>query len=542
MTGAAMNPQDDAAWLKEKKVLKKKAKKVEDEDEVECLNAAGADDKKKKKKSKKDSDDEEEASPKKDKKKKRKEMEAVEDTQILEFANEGKKSKVSKSSEAPKEAGSKAPQAESKAVEGAMTDADFRTKHEMKVKGDGIPSPFQTFADAALPAIVQKSLDNQGYAVPSAIQSQAWPIAFAGRDCLAIAKTGSGKTLGYMMPAIIHILKMPMQSRKKQNGDPAGPLALVMAPTRELAVQINEEGEKFGKAAGIRSCCCYGGASKGPQIRDLNYGVDVVIATPGRLLDLISMTDRFTGTKVITLQRCAVLVLDEADRMLDMGFEKDIRSIVDQIPKTRQTLFFSATWPKAVERIAHDILKNPVQINIGSTDQLIANKDVTQNVLILDQNSKYAELLKILEAHDKDSRLICFCNRKRDVHDCESKLWEAGYRVGSIHGDKTQQEREWTLNEFKSGASPVMIATDVAARGLDIKGIDHVVNYDFPNGVEDYVHRIGRTGRAGAKGTAHTFFTYADRAKARDLVKVMEEAGQTVSDELRTLMGRAGPG
>ncbi|THF95987.1 hypothetical protein TEA_009390 [Camellia sinensis var. sinensis] len=351
------------------------------------------------------------------------------------------------------------------------------------------------------------------FSSPTPIQAQTWPIALQNRDIVAIAKTGSGKTLGYLIPAFILL-------RRRRNNPQNGPTVLVLAPTRELATQIQDE-------------CLYGGAPKGLQLKELDRGADIVVATPGRLNDILEM-------KKIDFGQVSLLVLDEADRMLDMGFEPQIRKIVNEIPPRRQTLMYTATWPKEVRKIASDLLVNPVQVNIGSVDELAANKSITQYVEVVPQMEKQRRLEQILRAQEQGSKVIIFCSTKKL---CDQLARSIGRNFGAavIHGDKSQGERDWVLNQFRSGKSPILVATDVAARGLDIKDIRVVINYDFPNGVEDYVHRIGRTGRAGATGVAYTFFSDQDWKYAGDLVKVLEGADQLVPPEVREMALRGGP-
>ncbi|KAL1318897.1 hypothetical protein AAHE18_15G237600 [Arachis hypogaea] len=369
------------------------------------------------------------------------------------------------------------------------------------------------------------TVQNAGFSAPTPIQAQSWPIALQSRDIVAIAKTGSGKTLGYLIPAFIHL--------KRTGNDPRmGPTALVLSPTRELATQIQDEAVKFGKSSKITCACLYGGAPKGPQLRDIDRGADIVVATPGRLNDILEM-------RRITLNQISYLVLDEADRMLDMGFEPQIRKIVNEVPARRQTLMYTATWPKEVRKIAADLLVNPVQVNIGNVDELVANKSITQHVEVLIYMEKQRRLENILRSQDQGSKIIIFCSTKKMCDQLARNLARQ-FGAAAIHGDKSQSERDHVLNQFRTGRSPVLVATDVAARGLDIKDIRVVVNYDFPTGVEDYVHRIGRTGRAGATGLAFTFFGEQDAKHATDLIKVLEGANQRVPPELRDMSGRGG--
>ncbi|XBA50458.1 ATP-dependent RNA helicase DBP2 [Candidozyma auris] len=354
-----------------------------------------------------------------------------------------------------------------------------------------------------------------------AIQCQGWPMALSGRDMVGIAATGSGKTLSYCLPAIVHINAQPLL----KPGD--GPVVLILAPTRELAVQIQQECSKFGASSRIRNTCIYGGAPKGQQIRDLARGVEICIATPGRLIDMLE-------TKKTNLRRVTYLVLDEADRMLDMGFEPQIRKIVDQIRPDRQTLMWSATWPKEVKNLTRDYLVDPIQVTIGSLE-LAASHTITQLVEVVTEFEKRDRLVKHLETAttDKEAKCLIFSSTKRACDDITSFLREDGWPALAIHGDKDQHERDWVLREFRSGKSPIMVATDVAARGIDVKGITYVINYDMPGNIEDYVHRIGRTGRAGTSGTAVSFFTDANSKLGGDLCKIMREANQTIPPELQ---------
>lgn len=377
---------------------------------------------------------------------------------------------------------------------------------------------------------------------------------------ICVAKTGSGKTCGFLLPALHDFVKSGGRPKNQRPMDMAnnGPMLLVVAPTRELAVQIMEESVKFGRAAGARSICCYGGSNKYPQIAAFQRGIEIVIATPGRLNDLLEMGKA-------NLSRVKFLVLDEADRMLDMGFEPQIRSIVAQVPDKRQTLLFSATWPKEIQRLAHDFLTDPIQINVGEVDALVANKDITQKIHMMREDEKpdklkeiLTDLIKVAEDEGvveepapgalrrpvdlggkKHAKVIVFVAKKINCHELANQLWSDGFAVDSLHGDRAQWERTKVINAFKDGTLRMLIATDVAARGLDVKGIGVVINYDMPggvNGVEDYVHRIGRTGRAGAKGVAHTFFCGSkDRKSATQLVEVLGKSDQEIPPELQAM-------
>ncbi|KAJ7956183.1 DEAD-box ATP-dependent RNA helicase [Quillaja saponaria] len=394
-----------------------------------------------------------------------------------------------------------------------------RTSRDITVQGHDVPKPIRMFQEANFPDYCLEVIARLGFTEPTPIQAQGWPMALKGRDMIGIAETGSGKTLAYLLPALVHVSAQP----RLVQGE--GPIVLILAPTRELAVQIQEEAIKFGSRGNIRSTCIYGGSPKGPQIRDLKKGVEIVIATPGQRIDMLE-------AQHTNLRRVTYLLLDEADRMLDMGFEPQIRKIASQIRPDRQTLYWSATWPREVETLARQFLRNPYKVIIGSPD-LKANQSINQVVEVMTDLEKYNRLIKRLREMMDGSRILIFMETKKGCDQVTRQLRMDGWPALSIHGDKNQAERDWVLAEFKSGRSPIMTATDVAARGLDVKDIKCVINYDFPSSLEDYIHRIGRTGRAGATGTAYTFFTHANAKYARDLMKILQEAGQVVNPGLQ---------
>lgn len=382
-------------------------------------------------------------------------------------------------------------------------------------------APLKSFSQSGLPQEVLECCKN--FQTPSSIQSRAWPFLLDGRDFIGIAATGSGKTLAFGVPAIMHVLS----KRKGKMSRGRNPLCLALSPTRELAQQISDVLCDAGKPSDVKSVCLYGGTSKQPQISSLKSGVDIVIGTPGRLKDLVEMG-------VCCLKEVSFVVLDEADRMLDMGFEQEVRSILGQTCSARQMVMFSATWPLLVHQLAQEFMDpNPVKVVIGSED-LAANHDVMQIVEVLDDRSRDQRLVALLEKYHQSqrNRVLVFVLYKWETKRVENMLQERGWNVVSIHGDKAQNERTKALSLFKKGSCPLMIATDVAARGLDIPDVEVVINYSFPLTTEDYVHRIGRTGRAGKKGVAHTFFMQQNKGLAGELVNVLREAGQIVPADL----------
>ncbi|KAL2901171.1 DEAD-box ATP-dependent RNA helicase 5 [Bienertia sinuspersici] len=371
-------------------------------------------------------------------------------------------------------------------------------------------SPLKLFSDSQLPENVLECC--KGFAKPSPIQSHAWPFLLDGRDFIGIAQTGSGKTLAFGIPAMMHVLG----KRKTEKSRRVNPLCLMLSPTRELAQQIADVLCDAGKSCGVKSACFYGGTSKGPQLGALRSGVDIVIATPGRLKDLIEMG-------ACHLNEATFVVLDEADRMLDMGFEQDVRSILSQTSSARQMVMFSATWPTEVHQLAQEFMDpNPIKVVVGSED-LAANHDVMQIVEVLDEHTRDKRLVALLDKYHESqrNRVLVFVLYQKEGDRVERMLQGRGWKVVAIHAGKPQSTRTKSLSLFKSGECPLLIATDVAARGLDIPDVEVVINYSFPLTTEDYVHRIGRTGRAGKKG-----------GLAGELVNVLREANQHIPPDL----------
>ena len=408
---------------------------------------------------------------------------------------------------------------------GAAEAAAYWKEHVIEVSGTNAESfrPLASFADAGFSGDVLKSCAK--FAAPTPIQAQCWPPIIAGRDTIGVAKTGSGKTLAFFLPLLEKLLA------KKRSGV----RVLILAPTRELAMQSEEVCKAAGGACGVGSVCIYGGVPKGPQKQLLREGAQVVVATPGRLLDLAQ-----EGS--IDLSHVEHMVLDEADRMLDMGFEKDVRTIISQTPAARTTVMFTATWPQEIRALAEEFLKDPVRVSIGSQD-LTANHQITQHVEVVEPMEKEKRLPQLLAKYAKElkgqgganggaARIIVFALYKKEAARVEQTLQRLGHKALAIHGDMTQEQRTRALQAFKEGSTPLLVATDVAARGLDIPDVELVLNYTFPLTIEDYIHRIGRTGRGGKTGISHTLFTMQDKAHAGALQNVLREASQEVPDAL----------
>jgi len=374
-------------------------------------------------------------------------------------------------------------------------------------------------------------LIDAGFKCPTPIQAHTWPPLMDGKDVIGVAKTGSGKTLGYLLPGYIKVKREEMKPGCQCDHN-TGPLMLVMAPTRELCQQIYEESDRFGRPAQIKTACVFGGAPKHPQMRSLWDGPHCVVATPGRLND-------FLGEGSVKIGRCLYLVLDEADRMLDMGFEPQMREIAKYLPAEKQTALFTATWPKEVRQVAESMTtRDSVHIQVGSTDAQTTNADITQHIVkIRNESEKMRHLEEQIfpQLQTSGGAALIFTKTKRAAANMHSTLRNAGAPIVCLHGDMEQRERDSALWAFKQGKAKVLVATDVAQRGLDIKTVQIVVNYDPPANAEDYVHRIGRTGRAGNKGNAYTYLYENDAGPAMNIMKVMKKSGQTVPPELHQI-------
>ena len=380
-----------------------------------------------------------------------------------------------------------------------------------------------SFADLGLSDELLKAVNDAGYTEPTPIQAGAIPQVLMMRDIIGIAQTGTGKTASFVLPMIDILAHGRSRARM--------PRSLILEPTRELAAQVAENFDKYGVNSNLSMALLIGGVSMGDQLAALEKGVDVLIATPGRLMDLF-------GRGKIMLNGCSLLVIDEADRMLDMGFIPDIEEICTKLPKQRQTLLFSATMPPPIKKLADKFLDNPKMIEVSRPAS--TNLNITQYVVSVASQSAKRDRLKALLEQVEVTNAIIFCNRKTTVRELNKTLRQAGYKSGEIHGDIDQSQRLAELELFKSGAVNVLVASDVAARGLDIKGVSTVVNYDAPWHPDDYVHRIGRTGRAGATGTAYTFVTPED---AENLTNIEKLTGQKIErlDAVKAAPAAASP-
>lgn len=402
--------------------------------------------------------------------------------------------------------------------------ADLRLELDgIKVSGTDVPKPVLKWSQLGLNAQSLDVIKKLGYEKPTAIQSQAIPAIMSGRDVIGVAKTGSGKTIAFLLPMFRHIRdQKPLESTD-------GPVGLIMTPTRELATQIHRECKPFLKAMGLRAVCAYGGAPIKDQIADLKRGAEIIVCTPGRMIDLLAAN----SGRVTNLKRVTYVVLDEADRMFDMGFEPQVMKIFANIRPNRQTIMFSATMPRIMDALAKKTLQSPVEITVGGRS--VVAPEITQIVEVREEKDKFIRLLELLgELYDKDedARTLIFVDRQEKADDLLKDLMRKGYPCMSIHGGKDQIDRDSTIDDFKAGVIPVMIATSVAARGLDVKQLKLVVNYDAPNHLEDYVHRAGRTGRAGNKGTAVTFITEDQEQYSVGIAKALEQSGQPVPERL----------
>jgi len=412
----------------------------------------------------------------------------------------------------------------------------------VEATGSDVPAAIEDFRNLkGMTEIIAQNIEMAHYTKPTPVQKNAIPVIMAKRDLMACAQTGSGKTAAFLLPILNRIYEIGPAAgagssqgygRKKQF-----PLALILAPTRELATQIFDESRKFSYRSRVRPCVVYGGANVGEQIRDLDRGCHLLVATPGRLVDMLERGR-------ISLEHCRFLVLDEADRMLDMGFEPQIRRIVEQdnmmATGTRQTLMFSATFPKEIQMLARDFLHDYIFLAVGRVGS--TSENITQKVVWVEEHDKRSFLLDLLDAaglnqttEAEPSLTLVFVETKKGADQLDEYLYREGFPVTSIHGDRTQREREEALKRFRCGRSPILVATAVAARGLDIPNVKHVINFDMPSDVEEYVHRIGRTGRMGNLGLATSFFNEKNRNLTKDLVELIVESNQELPGWLESL-------
>ncbi|KAK2509117.1 hypothetical protein MC885_002345 [Smutsia gigantea] len=403
--------------------------------------------------------------------------------------------------------------------------------------GTNCPPHIESFSDVEMGEIIMGNIEHTRYIRPTPVQKHAIPIIKLKRDLMACAQTGSGKTAAFLLPILSQIytdgpgeaLKAVKENRRygcrKQY-----PISLVLAPTRELAVQIYEEARKFSYRSRVRPCVVYGGADIRQQIRDLERGCHLLVATPGRL---VVMMERGK----IGLDFCKYLVLDEADRMLDMEFEPQIRRIIEQgsmPPKgIRHTMMFSATFPKKIQMLARDFLDEYIFLAVARVG--FSSEDITQKVVWVEESDKRSCLLDLLYGAGKDSLTLVFVETKNGADSLEDFLYHEGYACTSIHGDRSQKDREEALHQFRSGKTPVLVATAVAARGLDISNVEHVINFDLPSDIEEYVHRIGHTGRVGSLGLATSFFNERNTNITKDLLDLLVEAKQEVPSWLENM-------
>src|SRR6185503_657666 len=375
-----------------------------------------------------------------------------------------------------------------------------------------------SFADLGLSDELLRAVADSGYGEPTPIQSAAIPSVLMGRDLVGIAQTGTGKTAGFVLP-MIDILHQG-RSRARM------PRSLILEPTRELAMQVAENFEKYGKYHPLSMALLIGGVQMGDQVKALEKGVDVLIATPGRLMDLY-------GRGKIMLNDCNLLVIDEADRMLDMGFIPDIEEICSKLPKGRQTLLFSATMPPPIQKLAAKFLNDPKRVEVARP--ATANVNIEQRLVEVSADKKKDALRDILR-HEEFRNAIIFCNRKTTVRELASSLKRSGFKVGQIQGDMDQSDRIAEFDRFKRDEINILVASDVAARGLDVKGVSHVINFDVPWQPDDYIHRIGRTGRAGMTGIAITLATRADAEAVAGIEKLV---GYKIAREGKTSKSEA---
>ena len=434
-----------------------------------------------------------------------------------------------------------------------MTERDwriFREDFEIVIKGGRAANPIRNWKEAGLPSKIYDIIKECGYTDPTPIQRQAIPIGLQNRDIIGVAETGSGKTLAFLIPLLVWITSQHDYKGNRTAEDDLGPYALILAPTRELAQQIEEETKKFAKPLDINTALIIGGVTHEVQGLQLRTGVEIVIATPGRLIDVLS-------NRYLVLSRCTYVVLDEADKMIDMGFEPAVQQILEYMPVTnlkpdteeaedeqhlmrnvesgnkfRQTVMFTATMPPTVERLAKTYLRRPAIVYIGAIGRPVDR--VKQRVYHMSESAKRKKLFDIIRNENPEPPVIVFVNQKRSADTLAKALEEAGYHACALHGGKDQDRRNDAMTNIKSKSKDILVATDVASRGIDIKDVGMVINFDMPKTIEVYTHRIGRTGRAGKKGEAITFITKEDSHLFNDLKQVLSAStNSTIPPELK---------
>lgn len=492
-------------------------------DEVKLKHKERESDSKDHKKEKRERKDKKEKKDKKDKKEKKEKKEKNDKAKepIPEIGSETKEPSTPK----PVSSGAS-----------AVSTREFMESNNITIEmaeesNDKPPRPMLSFDElhGKIDAKLKDRLDMEGFEKPTLIQSCCWPVLLEGRDMVGVAETGSGKTLAFGIPALEYVIQQSPSKKGK-----AKIQVLVIAPTRELAIQTRDNLARVAEPLGYGVFCLYGGVSKGEQLRQMKeyvLPVHIVVGTPGRVLDLAR-----EGS--LDLGRVSYLTLDEADRMLDKGFEPDIRAIIGMTrshEEGRHTNMFSATWPPAVRGLAETFMRLPVRVTVGS-DVLSANRRVSQTVEVLDdgrmKERRLNSFLRSIDAQKTNEKILIFALYKKEAQRVENTLRRWGYRVSGIHGDLSQHDRIANLEAFRSASTPLLVATDVAARGLDIPNVEYVINYTFPLTIEDYIHRIGRTGRGGKSGKALTFFTDEDKAHAGELIRVLKDAEQPVPKEM----------
>ncbi|WP_411847154.1 DEAD/DEAH box helicase [Roseibacillus persicicus] len=372
-----------------------------------------------------------------------------------------------------------------------------------------------TFQELPLAAPIQRALSERNYVTPSPIQAQSIPILLKGRDLLGCAQTGTGKTAAFSLPILQLLHDEPKPLRRRS------PRVLVLTPTRELATQVGKSMETYGQYLNFKHTLIYGGVGQNLQVRAMRDGVDILVACPGRLLDLINQN-------YIDLSHVEFFVLDEVDRMLDMGFLRDVQKIVSELPKRRQSLFFSATLAPNIVKLAHNILNNPATVTIESKTSTADN--VEHSVAFLSSENKKNLLLSLLDEQGEGDLTIIFSRTKHGANKLAKFITQNGFEAEAIHGNRSQAQRDRTLDKFRAGKLPVLVATDVAARGVDVKAVTLVINFDLPQEPEAYVHRIGRTGRADAKGRAVSFCAEDDCALLTDVEKLIKQRIEVKKD------------